>query len=506
MAWPTPQDYNEAVQSPHICFMDDGLRAGRIELDTLGLPRPITGAFASVYRVTSGDEDWAVRCFLRYTADLHLRYSALSEFVVNDNLEFTAPFHYLPQGILVNGSWRPILKMQWVKGETLDSYVRKYCYEPEKILWLATAFAKMIAEMNNAGIAHGDLQHGNILVHDRSLMLVDYDGMFFPKLLGWSSNELGHRNYQHPSRTEHDFGHSLDDFSANLIYWSLRIIATYPFPDDLLNYESEGLIFSREDFIAPERSPAFCFLEHHEIQEISGAAKYLRSLLSFKCMEVPRLITALAEQNQPSDLPALTRDQFVNRGSFQHNSFPANIEPGSSTIRSEETPAEAEHQSPEGSRAPAYSQLTLDYKAEFGVPYLAKKWAELSGNPLNQAKVETLQYTRRKYDAAGQGIVNSNIYKVRFYVIDRSAVGRSLSIVISEGLPGRRIESMTINNWNELTLQERNSVLLNTRKPIAGRLYMSIAPSFWPSEPVVVVMESGLPLWVFNCNLRDLLG
>ncbi len=480
--------------------MDDRLRAGRIELDTLGLPRPITGAFASVYRVTSGDAEWAVRCFLRYTADLHLRYSALSEFVVNDDLEFTAPFHYLPQGILVNGSWRPVLKMQWVKGETLDSYVRKHCYEPERILWLAKAFAKMIAEMNKAGIAHGDLQHGNILVNDRSLMLVDYDGMFIPKLLGWSSNELGHRNYQHPLRTEHDFGHSLDNFSANLIYWSLRIIATYPFPDDLLNYESEGLIFSREDFIAPERSPAFRFLEHHERQEVSGAAKYLRSLLSFKCMQVPPLVTTLAENTNPSDLPPLTRDQFVNRESFQHNSLPANIETGSSTIKSEETPAETEHQSAEVTRSPAYSQLTIDYKAEFGVPYLAKKWAELSGNLLNQMMSSSLAYWRQKYYAAGQGIVNSKICKVRFYVIDRSAVGRSITIVISEGGPGKRSESMTITNWKELTLQERNSVLLNARRPIAGKLYMSVDS---PSEPVVLVMESGLPLWVFNFNLRD---
>ena len=48
MGWPTPQEYNEAIQNPRSVFADAELQAGQPVLTPLGLPRPITGAFASV--------------------------------------------------------------------------------------------------------------------------------------------------------------------------------------------------------------------------------------------------------------------------------------------------------------------------------------------------------------------------------------------------------------------------------------------------------------------------
>jgi len=49
MAWPTVDHYNDAIQSPRISFADPDLQAGEPELNALGLPRPVTGSFASVY-------------------------------------------------------------------------------------------------------------------------------------------------------------------------------------------------------------------------------------------------------------------------------------------------------------------------------------------------------------------------------------------------------------------------------------------------------------------------
>ena len=58
--WPTPQEYNEAIQNPHLNFADPELRGGQPELTPLGLPRAITGGFASVYRMRCGGREWAV--------------------------------------------------------------------------------------------------------------------------------------------------------------------------------------------------------------------------------------------------------------------------------------------------------------------------------------------------------------------------------------------------------------------------------------------------------------
>jgi hypothetical protein len=59
MAWPTPQDYNEAVQNPHLNFSDAELKAGDLEVTPMGLPRVASGAFASVYRMHTGKRDVA---------------------------------------------------------------------------------------------------------------------------------------------------------------------------------------------------------------------------------------------------------------------------------------------------------------------------------------------------------------------------------------------------------------------------------------------------------------
>src|SRR5438034_11486371 len=66
-------------------------------------------------------------------------------------------------------------------------------------------------------MAHGDLQHGNILVRGGSIHLVDYDGMWVPALKGRHATETGHRAYQHPERSEQDYGQEIDRFSVLVI-------------------------------------------------------------------------------------------------------------------------------------------------------------------------------------------------------------------------------------------------------------------------------------------------
>src|SRR5690242_5485754 len=90
--WPTPQDYNEAVQNLHASISDADLKAGTVHTDRLGLPRPITGAFASVYKVDTRGRPWALRCFLKDVADSADRYARISDFVQHDTLSYTIAF------------------------------------------------------------------------------------------------------------------------------------------------------------------------------------------------------------------------------------------------------------------------------------------------------------------------------------------------------------------------------------------------------------------------------
>lgn len=286
MAWPTMQEYQEALQAPRICFRDADLRDAKPVLDRLGLPKPISGGFASVYQLQQGGRQWAVRCFLRYHQDQERRYDALAAFLEDKHLPYMVRFEFLRQGILVRGSWYPVLKMEWVAGETLDSFVSRNLGNPALLTTTAERFASIVEDLRRHGIAHGDLQHGNILVTDQALKLIDYDGMYVPGLGGMLSHELGHRNYQHPNRTEHHFGPYLDNFSAWVIYLSLLAIAQDPGLWGRLHTADEYLLFKREDFEAPFSSDAFTIL----LQELTGPLRdAVRQLQAYATTDVEQI-------------------------------------------------------------------------------------------------------------------------------------------------------------------------------------------------------------------------
>lgn len=254
MQWPTMSDYQDAMQNPGLSFADPELRGGTPVTDSLGLPKPITGGFASVYQVVSGGSKWAVRCFLRHHQDSEQRYAAIGRTLSGSRLPYTVAFQYLRDGIRVKNKWYPILKMEWVDGEPLNTYVAKHRSNPRALKELADAFSLMCRELRSKSIAHGDLQHGNILVVDGRLKLVDYDCMYVPGLDGLPSHEVGHPNYQHPKRGQDDFGPYLDFFSEWVIYVSLTALSVRPDLWDHLQVGDEQLLFSQRDFLNPAGS------------------------------------------------------------------------------------------------------------------------------------------------------------------------------------------------------------------------------------------------------------
>ena len=109
MYWPIMTDYQEAIQSPKICFSDYELREGRLDLDNLGFPRPISGNFASVYGLTHRTSKWAIRCFLKNTQDQEKRYQYINTYLERVHSPYFVPFKYMRNGIkgercLVSGS------------------------------------------------------------------------------------------------------------------------------------------------------------------------------------------------------------------------------------------------------------------------------------------------------------------------------------------------------------------------------------------------------------------
>ncbi len=270
MAWPNPNEYVEAIQHPQQAFADPDLRGGTVTVNRLGLPRPISGNFATVFEVKNSQSRWAVRCFLREVTTQQQRYAAIAAHLKQHALPCMVNFEYLPEGIRVRGKWYPILKMDWTAGIRLDTYIEDHLKAPHDLQQLAERWITLCHSLRQAQIAHGDLQHGNILVTERAeIKLIDYDGMIVPDVIGLDNNEIGHRHYQHPSRksdagiTRANFDH-VDNFSCHVIGLSLLALSM----DTSLWKETqageENLLFRDSDYLSPATSKTFARLAQHE--------------------------------------------------------------------------------------------------------------------------------------------------------------------------------------------------------------------------------------------------
>jgi serine/threonine protein kinase len=288
MDWPNPQDYNEAIQYPSICFSDPELQKAQIELSPIGLPRPITGAFASVYKVNGERGTWAVRCFHSDIPELTRRYGSILESLNSIKSGWALRTEFIEQGIKVLGRWYPIVKMEWADGLPLDRYLAKHGTNQAKVGSLAKQLRTILEETRDLGIAHGDLQHGNILLVGDSVRILDYDGVFVPALTGLKSAELGHANYQHPYRSREHFGSYIDNFPAWLISISLMSLAADP---ELLEVsrDRECLLFAHSDLVSPYESDLFKRLREHPLEEIRDATRTLIRLLNCPVEFIPFL-------------------------------------------------------------------------------------------------------------------------------------------------------------------------------------------------------------------------
>lgn len=290
LRWPSAQEYNECLQNPGTSFTDIDLDNGVPELNQFGLPKAVTGNFASVYRVRCHAVDFAVRCFLRPIKDLEQRYEKLSEYICSDDLSYTVDMEFLSDGLRVGESTFPILKMEWVDGATFESYIESKILNGKSLDLLQTKFREMCQALYDAGIAHGDLQHGNIIVRNDELVLVDYDGMFVPSLSHLvHSHEIGHPNYQHPQRTSDHFGPYLDNFSAFVIDTSLMALCLSPNLWFELQAGDDCLLFRKRDFQNPAMSRVFLSLLSLADPALTNRIQQLKSFLTSDVREIPAL-------------------------------------------------------------------------------------------------------------------------------------------------------------------------------------------------------------------------
>lgn len=289
MNWPTGPDYNDAIQNPQANLRDPCLRRGKVATNRHGLPLVDSGNFASVFQVSDGSQRWAVKCFTRQIRDQQERYNAISGDLKARCLPFTVEFDYQREGILVRGTWYPLLRMQWVEGQMLDAYVQSHLSNSQALRKLAEKWVTVVGSLRSAGIAHGDLQLGNVKIVNGEVRLIDYDGMYVPALKGKESTEAGHQNFQHPHRSGRDFDGYIDHYPAWVIYTSLLALSEYPSIWGDAKGGEDCLIFRKKDFVSPRASPVFTKLRQVGSPQLRALLLKLEDFSGRQPRQVPAL-------------------------------------------------------------------------------------------------------------------------------------------------------------------------------------------------------------------------
>lgn len=280
MLFPTAENYRLSIINPALCLSDGELKHGEFSRSKNGMPLIWSGAFTSVFRVVTERGLLAVRCFLRQiNDDQQERYRLLANYLGDKSAPMFVNFEYQPNGILVNGKWYPIVKMEWVEGLHLDEKIQELISngDTKKLDELASQWLHLIISLHKLGIAHGDLSNGNILVTEREIRLIDYDSVFVPTLTGKTSSELGHPNFQHPNRNINSFNANTGDFSALVIYLSLLAISKEPSLWAKF-HRDKNLLFSSDDFKSPKEAPIFAALKNSDNKEIRDLALKLETI------------------------------------------------------------------------------------------------------------------------------------------------------------------------------------------------------------------------------------
>ena len=236
-------------------------------LDNHGEPYRSSGAFAVVFKMKDPKtgRNYALKCFTDEQEGRGEAYRQIAEELEFVNSTYITAVKYLEQELFVDSSCNdevfPVLLMDWVDGETMETYVAEHYADSHAMAMLCYRFCKMAGWLRAQSFAHGDIKPDNIMVRpDGTLTLVDYDGMYVAAMKGRKSPTIGTKDFAHPLRTVDDFDETIDDFALAVIALSLKAISLDPSLYDTYG-ASDRLLFAASDFLDLGKSKVLAALQ-----------------------------------------------------------------------------------------------------------------------------------------------------------------------------------------------------------------------------------------------------
>ena len=296
-------------------------------LDDHGEPYRSSGAFAVVFKMKDEQTGkcYALKCFTEEQEGRAEAYCRIADELEYVGSPYVVSVRYLEKELFVDSNCEeeefPVLLMDWIEGETMETYIANNYSDNYAMSMLCYRFCKMAAWLRSQPFAHGDIKPDNIIVRsDGTLTLVDYDGMFVPAMKGQKSPTIGTKDFSHPLRTVDDFDETIDDFALATIALSLKAISL---DSSLFNSfgASDRLLFSANDYLDLSKSQALTALQGLLADKDMGTllslfllaySKKSLSMCSFRAfvMQKPKEEEVWSTEVTEEDLANAVEDEF----------------------------------------------------------------------------------------------------------------------------------------------------------------------------------------------------
>ena len=323
MQYPLISEYVRAIQDASNNL--DKLAHLVLVLDDHGEPYRSSGAFAVVFKMKDEQTGkcYALKCFTEEQEGRAEAYRQIADELEFANSAYITSVKYLEKEIFVDSSCEedefPVLLMDWIDGETMETYIAENYQDNYAMAMLCYRFCKMAAWLRSQPFAHGDIKLDNIMVRpDGNLTLVDYDGMFVPAMKGQKSPTIGTKDFSHPLRTVDDFDENIDDFALASIALSLKAISLKPSLLDEYG-AADRLLFSAEDYRDLSKSKVVVSLSEllgdtdlrllYSLFNIAFVKKNL-SFVSFRMFNIALPDNCWQKKNRFDDLKQVFIDEF----------------------------------------------------------------------------------------------------------------------------------------------------------------------------------------------------
>ena len=325
MQYPLISEYLAAIRDAHDNL--DKLSHLAPVLDNYGDPYRSSGAFAVVFKMKDEQTGkcYALKCFTEEQEGRAEAYRQIAEELESVDSSYITSVKYIEKELFVDSNCDddefPVLLMDWIEGETMETYIADHYIDNYAMSMLCYRFCKMAAWLRSQPFAHGDIKPDNIMVRpDGTLTLVDYDGMFVPAMKGQMLPTIGTKDFSHPLRTIDDFDETIDDFALASMALSLKAISLNPSLLDEYG-ASDRLLFSAADYLDLSKSKTMTALQgllsDEEIKTLlsifllASARKNL-SMCSFRLfgVEKPREEEVWSTVVTDEDLENAVKDEF----------------------------------------------------------------------------------------------------------------------------------------------------------------------------------------------------